>query len=69
MKLEARTPVLALRMTAEQHAADGNPNLAKSTGQERVVGAPKAAHHRLCRRCELLGNPKITCQLQVEGEQ
>jgi hypothetical protein len=69
MKLEARTPVLALRMTAEQHAADGEANLAKDTGRERVVGAPKAVQYRACRRCDLLGKPRITCQLQVEGEQ
>ena len=31
MKLEARTPVLALRETAEQHTADGNENLAEGT--------------------------------------
>ena len=68
MKLEARTPVLVLRVTAEQHAADGDANLAEGTGRERVVVSPKAAHHRVCRRCELLGQPGITCQLQVEGE-
>ena len=69
MKLEARTPVLALRETAEQHTADSNANLAEVTGRERVVGAPKVAHHRACRRCELLGKPGTTCQLQGEGEQ
>ena len=69
MKLEARTPVLALKEMAEEHAADGNANLAEGTGRERVVGAPKAAHHRACRCCELLGKLNITCQRPVEGEQ
>ena len=68
MKLEARTPVLALRETAEQHTADGNANLAEGTGRERVVGAPKVAHHRAHRRCEVLRMSSITCQLQVQGE-
>ena len=68
MKLEARTPVLALRETAEQHTADCNANLAEGTVCERVVGAPKVAHHRVCRRCKVLGKPGITGQLQVEGE-
>ena len=68
MKLEARTPVLALRETAEEHAADGNANLAEGTGRERVIGSPKAAHHRARRPCELLGKLGITGQLQVEGE-
>ena len=69
MKLEARTPVLALRETAVQHAADGNANLAECTGRERVVGPPRAAHHRAHCRCEVLRMSSITCQLQVQGEQ
>ena len=40
MKLEARTPVLALRETAAEHATDGDPQLAEGTGRERVVRAP-----------------------------
>ena len=40
MKLEAWTPVLALRETAEQHAADGDAKLAEGTGRERVARAP-----------------------------
>ena len=69
MKLEARTPVLALREMAEEHAADGDANLARGTGREAVVGAPQEAHHRARRRCDLLKKPRITCQLQVEGTQ
>ena len=67
--LEARTPVLALREMAEEHAADGDANLARGTGREFVVGAPQEAHHRARRRCDLLRKPRITCQLQVDGTQ
>ena len=69
MQLEARTPVLALREMAKEHAADGDANLAKGTGREGVVGAPHEAHHRARRRCDLLRKLRITCQLQVEGTQ
>jgi hypothetical protein len=68
MKLEARTPVLALREMAEQHTADGNANLAEGTVCERVVVSPKVVHHRVFRCCKVLGKPGITGQLQVEGE-
>lgn len=69
MKLEARTPVLALKETAKQHAADGDAELAGFRDRQRAVGAAQAAHIPTCHRSELTRTPRITCQLHVQGAQ